>query len=441
MIPETMVEANAILAFSGIGEEKSNSKVNGFIRIKSVDGKIQLPNHIILILDLSASMHKYLPALRESIKKIVERLNVHNDKCTILGFAGKEGLKRFCEFTPVSELSSNFSKYIPKDLSTLRGTTDFDEGVKFAIKVCEDLEYEYDDDYPNMGNISMRWNEHNHIAIFMTDGKNYGRVPWDNSSRLADKGVTLHTVGLRQEIDRKVRDTLMKMATKGRGGFNFSRTSEEFHDKVQTLLELSLGAVTKPAKLSLNSASGVIINSASILGHPEQNSKDANPVFEFPAMLPGERKILLFEVTVIEGYPKNTRAPLLSYTMAPNYLNTEDNDILVPVMPREAHLGLLKRGPNADFRVHLLMQRIEQSLSEALDLAAKEDDIYKFKHIAMKSLSDAEETIEKGFATHPKRTILSEKINELKEQISKADTILDPKAFFSTIYAIMRTTR
>ena len=127
--------------------------------------------------------------------------------------------------------------------------------------------------------------------------------------------------------------------------------------------------------------------------------------------------------------------------MAPNYLNTEDNDILVPVMPREAHLGLLKRGPNADFRVHLLMQRIEQSLSEALDLAAKEDDIYKFKHIAMKSLSDAEETIEKGFATHPKRTILSEKINELKEQISKADTILDPKAFFSTIYAIMRTTR
>ena len=193
----------------------------------------------------------------------------------------------------------------------------------------------------------------------------------------------------------------------------------------------------------MNSASGVIINSASLLGHPEQNSKHANPVFEFPAMLPGERKILLFDVTVIEGHRKNTRAPLLSYTMVPNYLNTEDNDneIRVPVMPREAYIGLLGRGPNADFRVHLLMQRIEQDLSEALDLAAKEDDIDKFKNNAMESLGNAEATIEKSFGTHPKRTILSEKINELKEQISKAETILDPKAFFSTIYAIMRTTR
>ena len=439
MNPNTVVEATHVLAFPGIGEEILNSKVNGFIRIKAVDGTERLPNHIILILDLSASMHKYLDALRSSIEKIVEQLNDYSDKCTILGFAG--WVKTFCEFEPVSELSSNFSKYIPEELTALRGTTDFNKGLELAISKCGELETKYDDSYPNEGNSSMRWNEHNHVAIFMTDGRNYGKVPWDNTDRLSDKGVTLHTLGIREEIDKRVRTTLMKMATKGRGGFNFSRTIEEFHEKVHTLLELSLGAVTKPAKLILTPAKGVVVNSASILGHPEQNSKEANPTFEFPALRPGERKILLFDITLSKGYPKSTRAPLLNYTMNPDYLNTGENRILVAVMPKDIHRGMLTRGPNADFRVHLLMQRIEQSLSEALDLAAGEDDISKFKNSAMESLSVAEATIERNFASHPKRSILSEKISELKEQISGAQTILDPKAFFSTIYAIMRTTR
>jgi hypothetical protein len=442
MVPDSAVEANAVLAISGICEDKPNSRVKGFIRIKSVDGTERLPNHVILILDLSLSMHKYLGALRDSIEKIVGKLNPHSDKCTILGFAGRpSGFKNFCGFRPVSELASNFSAYIPEELSTLTGTTDFDQGLKFTIRECEALEKEYNDSYPNYGNTSMRWNEHNHIAIFMTDGKSYGTVPWNSADSLANKGITLHTVGLRQKIDKKVRDTLMKMATKGRGGFNFSRTIEQFHEKVQTLLELSLGAVTKPAKLSLNSASGVTINSASILGHPEHNTKEANPVFEFPALRPGERKILLFDVTVSEGIRKNTRVPILSYTMEPDYLNKTENDIFVPVMPNDVHRGLMRRGPNADYRVHILMQRIEQSLSEALEAAAVRDDISEFKNKAMAALSNSEETIERNFALHPKRGILSEKINQLKEQITSAQTILDPKAFFSTIYAIMRTTR
>jgi peptidoglycan hydrolase CwlO-like protein len=110
-------------------------------------------------------------------------------------------------------------------------------------------------------------------------------------------------------------------------------------------------------------------------------------------------------------------------------------------MPNDVHRGLMRRGPNADYRVHILMQRIEQSLSEALEAAAVRDDISEFKNKAMAALSNSEETIERNFALHPKRGILSEKINQLKEQITSAQTILDPKAFFSTIYAIMRTTR
>ena len=287
----------------------------------------------------------------------------------------------------------------------------------------------------------MRWNEHNHIAIFMTDGRSYGGVPWDNTERLADKGVTLHTIGIRKEIDSRVRTWLMKMARKGRGGFNFSKNVVEFHDKVRTLLELSLGAVTKPAKLSLEPASGVKINSASILGHPEQNTKETNPNFDFPALRPGERKIVMFDITVTEPHIRNTMVPLIRYKIEPNYLDSVDNEILVPVMPKEIHTGILTRGPNADFRVHLLMQRIERDLTEALDNAAKTNEMSEFKKSAMASLSAAEETIERSFGAHPKRSILSEKISELKEQISLASTIVDSKAFFSTIYAIMRTTR
>ena len=46
--------------------------------------------------------------------------------------------------------------------------------------------------------------------------------------------------------------------------------------------------------------------------------------------------------------------------MEPDYLNKTENDILVPVMPKDVHMGLMRRGPNADYRVHILMQRIEQ---------------------------------------------------------------------------------
>ena len=174
MNPHNMVEASPVLAFSGIGEGNKNSKVNGFIRIKTVDGRDELPNHIMLILDLSASMHKYLKALRESIEKIVEKLNIHSDKFTILGFAGIGGVKTFCEFTPVSELSNNFSKYIPKNFTTLKGTTDFNAGLLYAHEKCRKLADEYHDSHPNLGNSSMRWNEHNHIAIFMTTGSAHG---------------------------------------------------------------------------------------------------------------------------------------------------------------------------------------------------------------------------------------------------------------------------
>ncbi len=72
---------------------------------------------------------------------------------------------------------------------------------------------------------------HNHVAIFMTDGKNYGNVPWQAVEKLKEESVTLHTPLGWKQIDKVVRKNLMKMAKIGSGGFSFSRTMEEFHDK------------------------------------------------------------------------------------------------------------------------------------------------------------------------------------------------------------------
>jgi Mg-chelatase subunit ChlD len=441
MHPGSKIDAKATLGISGIREEADISGIQGFIRLKPEDYSVALANHVILILDLTASMSGNVKALQSSLGQIVETLQTNRDKCTIIGFAGStqkktDGAEVFRKFMRIDELKEN----IP-EMKIMGGTTDFICGLKKALKVVKDLKIEFGDEYPNHGNESMQWNAHNHIAIFMTDGKNYGNVPWNAVEKLKNENVTLHTIGLRKQIDTSVRKNLMKMAKIGSGGFSFSRTMEEFNEKVERLLGLTLNAVTKPTTLRLFTQPNVELNFATILGHPEQYTRGANPEFILPALKSSERKILLFDVVLNKAYPKNTRVPLIKCTSNPNYFADEEILVATPVMPKKNFLSLLSRGTNADLRVHLMMHQIENKLEKALEEAVEKDNIDGFKAMASTSLQNAMERVDEEFAKHPKRPILIEHITELKENIQSAETITDPKEFFSAIYAIMRTTR
>ena len=442
MHPGSEIDAKATLGISGIREDAEVSGIQGFIRLKPDDDSVALANHVILILDLTASMRGNLEALQSSLEQIVGKLQTDRDKCTIIGFGGvtpttnPEGAKVLREFVRINDLIGN----IP-ELKIMPGTTDFESGLKVTSKVVKKLKVQYGDGHPNLGNESMQWNAHNHIAIFMTDGKNYGKKPWKAVEQLMEENVTLHTIGLREKIDKDVRANLMRMAKIGSGGFSFSRTMDEFHGKVETLLRLTLNAVTKPTTLKLFTQPDVQLNYATILGHPEQYADGENPEFNLPALKSDDRKILLFELELNKAYPKNTRVPLLECSSNPDYFGAEGVLVTTPVMPTKNFLSLLARGPNADLKVHLLMHQVENNLENALKEAVDNDNIDGFKAEASTSLENARERVEESFAKHPKRSILLERIETLMENIQKEETIADPKEFFSAIYAIMRTTR
>lgn len=439
MLTANSIDCKTTLGFSGIAENSEKSHVQGFIRLKPSEDARILPNHVILILDLSLSMAGNISSLKESIKLIIDRLETLRDKCTIIGFAGET--KLFCEFMSIQSLHKEFDSIVIKQLSTLEGTTDFKAGVNKTISTMDRLAMSYPPNCASKGNEVMELNAHNNIAIFMTDGKNYGNVPWAAVDELANQQVTLHTVGLSKNIDKEVRQTLLKMARIGGGGFNFSKTIADFHKKVDTLLDLSLNAVTKPAKLQISPRPEVTIINSTIIGHPEQASTETVPKFVFPALKAGERKILLFNAEITKPYLRNERVPLLTLSMIPDYLVDSKTDISVSVMPMKNFLNNLSKGINADLRVHMLMKEVDDDIEHHLDSAGKADNIDMFKNNVKVSLNKAIERIETSFQKHPRRVTLLEHITQLSNLIDEANTIVDPKEFFSTIYAVMRTTR
>ena len=120
----------------------------------------------------------------------------------------------------------------------------------------------------------------------MTDGRTMGRSHGSSVKhwRIA---VTLHTIALNSnEINADVRKKLMKMAKIGGGGFNFCRTVETFHLKVDQLLNMSLAAVCPPTKfsLSLRSAPNGRGNVAEHIEQMPSGEGLVNPEFTLPAM-------------------------------------------------------------------------------------------------------------------------------------------------------------
>ena len=443
MAPTTL-DVKVEFGFPVLAADKENVQTAGYIRIKPSDSAVSMPNHVILILDLSLSMNKNLSSLRESIEIIVNRLTPYYDKCTIIGFSGDT--KEFCRFTSVKALQDDLSDYVPKPLNVVSGTTNFKNGLEKAIRTIDELKIDFSG-VPPKGNETFEWNSHNHVAIFMTDGRDYGNVPWNVSQSLAERGVTLHTIALNStEINADVRRKLMKMAKIGGGGFNFCKTVGQFHSKVDQLLNMSLGAVCPPTKFSIWVKEGVEFTMLTLLEHVEQKIEDGGglelPVFTLPALRPDDRKIIYFQAKVGPSHSPGEIVCLFEYEQEPNLLAEPDQvSAEIAVVPFEAFKKAASRGLNADMRVFILLHNLESELEIALEQATSVNDISGFKGKATSALQNCKLKLDSQLSRNPRRDEVGEFIERFLIALEDADTVEDPSVFFSTLYAEMRTRR
>lgn len=439
---KSTLDVKTEFGFPVLAGGQENAQVTGYVRIKPSDDATAMSDHVILVLDLSFSMAGQLLSLRESVEKIIGRLKPNYDKITLTGFAGST--KEFCIFESVRDVQGNLEEYLPIHLPKLPGRTNFQEGVKQALKIVKAMKGS--GGKPNIGNESFQWTDHNHTVIFMTDGKDYGKVPWDECEALANNGVTLHTIALNtNEINADVRKRLMKMAKIGGGGFNFCRTVETFYLKVDQLLNMSLAAVCPPTKFSLSLRSGTELIMATLLEHIEQmpiGAELAKPEFTLPAMRRDDRKIIYFRAKIGPAQSEGTTYRLFDYLQSPNLLSSPDTAYgAIPVAPLEVFKSAVNRGLNGDLRVFILLSNLEAKLEEALNEAASNDDVKGFKTKAKLALNESREQLEKTLSRNPRSGEVKEFIAGFLEALEGGETVEDPSTFFSTLYAEMRTRR
>ena len=426
--------------FPVVGGGLENSQVSGYIRIKPSDDATEMLDHVILVLDLSFSMADQLVSLRKSVEKIIGRLKPNYDKITLIGFAGRT--QTFCTFESAREVQENLEKYLPSILPKLSGRTDFQAGVSEALKVVKAGEELSE----TRGNESFRWQDHNHTVIFMTDGRDYGKVPWDQCQELANNHVTLHTIALNSnEINADVRKKLMKMAKIGGGGFNFCKTVETFHVKVDQLLNMSLSAVCPPTKFSLSLRPGTELIMATLLEHIEQMPSGAEldkPEFTLPAMRRDDRKIIYFRAKIVPAQSEGTNYRLFDYIQSPNLLSSPESAYGdIPVAPLEVLKRRVEKGMNTDLKVFIFLHDLETKMEQALEVAASSDDVAGFKNRAKSALNEAWERFEKTLSKNPRSREIEAFIQGFLKALEDAETVEDPSAFFSTLYAEMRTRR
>jgi Mg-chelatase subunit ChlD len=439
------LEFKTQFGFPTLPAEQAVSSVSGFVRIKPVDWATPMSDHITLILDLSFSMRNNLAALRKSVEDIVARLKPHGDKCTIVGFAGE--FTEFCRFVPVKKLQENLSEYLKDPLPSLGGQTNFRRGIEGGMQVLSELKESQESAEP-VGNESFRWADHNHVAIFMTDGADYGNVPWEASEAYSKNGITLNTIALNtREISASVRERLMKMAKLGGGGFNFCLTVEEFERKVDLLLKMSLGAVCPPSILKVEVGVDVELLMVSLLEHIEQEpageSELKSPTFVIPALRKDDRKIIYFRAKISTPVAAGHHKTILAFEQSPDMIcDPELAFSSIPAAPMEAFKKAMNRGMNPDLRVYILLHGLESKLEKALQKAATMDDgIRIFQSEATEALEDCKRLIESDLVRNPRRDDLEKFVNNFLETLNKADTVADPRVYFSTLFAEMRTRR
>jgi len=96
---------------------------------------------------------------------------------------------------------------------------------------------------------------------------------------------------------------------------------------------------------------------------------------------------------------------------------------------------------NTDLKVFIFLHDLETKMEQALEVAASSDDVAGFKNRAKSALNEAWERFEKTLSKNPRSREIEAFIQGFLKALEDANTVEDPSAFFSTLYAEMRTRR
>lgn len=201
---------------------KENCKNNILrVSVKPIDGKIEVPNELVVVIDVSGSMNSpayieqdkrqvdvgftILDITKHAIKTIIESLN-NNDRISIITFS--DVAKVVCGMTNITESNKTYLKTLISNLNT-EGCTNVWAGLNMGLK-----------QFSNDATIC------NKSLMFMTDG-----IP--SSHLLPPRGIiesleksinnitikpTIYTFGFGYSLDTKL---LSDIANIGNGTFSF----------------------------------------------------------------------------------------------------------------------------------------------------------------------------------------------------------------------------
>tara|TARA_B100000795_G_C22805707_1_gene444747 strand:+ start:2006 stop:4180 length:2175 start_codon:yes stop_codon:yes gene_type:complete len=212
-------EENPIKVIKSVIKNDDNTIVN--VSIVPNKGKIEVPNDIVVVVDVSGSMSSpayieqnkkhidvgftILDITKHSIKTIIESLNT-NDRISIVTFS--DVAKVICGMTEVTNFNKTYLKSLVNNLKT-EGCTNIWSGLNLGLK-----------------QFSVNNNSHNKSLMFMTDG-----IP--SSHLLPPRGIidslnkamksqencpTIYTFGFGYSLDTKL---LSDIANIGNGTFAF----------------------------------------------------------------------------------------------------------------------------------------------------------------------------------------------------------------------------
>ena len=193
------------------------------VSVNPVDGKVEIPNELVVVIDVSGSMNAaayveqdkrqvdvgftILDITKHAIKTVIESLN-NNDKISIVTFS--DTAKVVCGMTNINESNKKYLKSLVSNLKT-EGCTNVWAGLSMGLKQFSNVE---NNDVCNK------------TLMFMTDG-----IPSEHL--LPPRGIveslernlksmtikpTIYTFGFGYSLDTKV---LANIARAGNGTFSF----------------------------------------------------------------------------------------------------------------------------------------------------------------------------------------------------------------------------
>ena len=277
-----------------------NQKLRGYIRIKPKSSLPPRPCHVMLVLDCSKSMKNDLDKLEYAVEEISKKLRERKDKISILTFAGET--KTECIFQSLQDFK------VPK-LRWSKGSTDFKQSLASAkniMKLLRDDELKISGTSKFMSNESFEFEKHAHFIIHMSDGADYGNVPWNVVNELKEMRISVHTLGVGKNVQLKHQLHLMKIAECGNGRFNYAVSTAQLTERMLELVGFCQGIHENCLPIKIEGYPGVQINRL-FPSSPIHDYLEKNQIIEAESVeifvhdvSQNEPMMILFEATVTE---------------------------------------------------------------------------------------------------------------------------------------------